>query len=139
MLTDHLARLQRTLVGATLAFSLALGGCAGDGDDWGGSGGGVSTSVSVGYGGYYGPGWYGGYYEPYPPVVVVPPGERPERPSQGPDRPTTLPADVGASKPAPRAQTAPSRPASVDRPTSRPSPRPAPRPMPRAAPRMGRR
>ncbi|HET9694371.1 MAG TPA: hypothetical protein VFP48_08290, partial [Steroidobacteraceae bacterium] len=119
-----------------------LGGCASDGDYWDGGGGGVSTSVSVGvgYGSYYGPGWYGGYYEPYPPVVVVPPEGRPDRPAQGGERPTTLPSDVGATKPAPagaapRVQTAPSRPANVQRPTSRPSPRPAPRPMPR----MGRR
>ena len=120
---------------AACVAAVALGaGCASDG----GGGGGVSTSmhVGVGYGSYYGPGWYGGYYEPYPPVVVVDPdrpiGERPERP-------TTLPSDAG-NRPtpagaAPRATTAPSRPSSVSRPTSRPSPRPAPRPMPR----MGRR
>lgn len=112
---------------ALALLTLALGtGCASDG------GGSVSTSMSVGYGGYYGSGWYGGYYyDAYPPVVVVPPGERPERPEQRPERPTTLPADVGGASTKPRAQTAPSRPANVQRPTSRPSPRPAPRPMPR--------
>ena len=123
-----------------LAALTMVTGCASDGDYWdGGSGGGVSTSVSVvvGYGSYYGPGWYGGYYEPYPPVVVVPPGERPDRPNG--ERPTTLPSDAG-NRPAPagtasRASTAPTRPANVSRPTSRPSPRPAARPMPR----MGRR
>jgi hypothetical protein len=124
------------------AFSL-VGGCASDGD-YGGGGGSVSTSVNVGvgYGSYYGPGWYGGYYAPYPPVVVVPPGERPDRPGSG-ERPTTLPSELG-SRPAPagaapRAQTAPTRPSNVERPTSRPSSRPAPRSMPRPMPRMGRR
>jgi hypothetical protein len=134
---------------ACLLVALTLaGGCASD-DYWdGGSGGGgnVSTSVAVGvgYGSYYGPGWYGGYYEPYPPVVVVPPGDRPDRPNSG-ERPTTLPSEVGgpSTRPAPagaapRAQTAPSRPADVQRPTSRPSSRPAPRPMPRPMSR-GRR
>ena len=77
---------------------------------------------------YYG----GGYYAPYPPVVVVPPGERPDRPDSG-NRPTTLPSDVGgpSTKPSARPSTAPSRPSSASRPTSRPAPRPAPRPMPR--------
>lgn len=139
------ARLHRAFVVAAFACVSFVAGCASDGDYWGGDGGGVSTSVSVGvgYGSYYGPGWYGGYYEPYPPVVIVPPDQRPDRPSQLPERPTTLPADVGGARPTPagsagvasRAQTAPSRPANVQRPTSRPSTRPAPRPMPR----MGRR
>jgi hypothetical protein len=115
---------------ASLATMLALSGCASDG--YGGSG--VSTSVSVGYGygGYYGPYYGGGYYAPYPPVVVVPPGERPDRPDGG-NRPTTLPADVGGPsiKPSAKPSAAPSRPATASRPTSRPSPRPAPRPMPR--------
>ena len=46
------------LVACTVALVLAAG-CASDG---GGGGGGVSTSmhVGVGYGSYYGPGWYGG-------------------------------------------------------------------------------
>jgi hypothetical protein len=118
------------LTGAWFAAMLALSGCASDGY----SNGGVSTSVAVGYGygGYYGPYYGGGYYAPYPPVVVVPPGERPDRPNGG-DRPTTLPADVGgpSAKPSAHASTAPSRPATASRPTSRPSPRPAPRPMPR--------
>ena len=117
---------------AAVAACLSLvAGCASD-DAWSGGGGGVSTSVSVGvgYGIYYGPGWYGGYYNPYPPVVVVPPGNRPD--GERPDRPTTLPSDASAAQ---RSQMAPSRPQSVQRPTSRPSPRPAPRPMPR----MGRR
>jgi len=91
---------------------------------------GVSTSVGVsyGYGGYYGPGWYGGYYDPYPPVVVVPPDNRPERPNKpdGGNRPTTLPAEVGGGP----SSMAATRPSNVSRPTSRPSPRPAPRPMP---------
>ncbi len=95
-----------------------------------GSDDGVTTSVgmSVGYGGYYGPGWYGGYYEPYPPVVVVPPDERPDRPN-GPDKPTTLPSTRPGGP-----SVAPARPADLSRPTSRPSSRPATRPMPRAAP-----
>jgi hypothetical protein len=128
---------------AALSTVLALAGCASD--DYGG--GGVSTSVSVGYGGYYGPGWYGGYYEPYPPVVVVPPGDYPDRPDRpgdgsGANRPSTLPADAGGASTRPstrtaptassaRPSTAPSRPSSASRPTTRPSPRPAPRPMPR--------
>jgi hypothetical protein len=128
-------RLAHGRLVACLAALVLIGGCASDG------GGSVSTSmhVGVGYGSYYGPGWYGGYYEPYPPVVVVDPdrpiGDRPI--GERPDRPTTLPADAG-TRPAgmaPRASTAPSRPSNVSRPTSRPSPRPAPRPMPR----MGRR
>lgn len=107
-------RTIRALFACTLvAGAAALQGCGTDG---------MSTSVSmgVGYGGYYGPyyggGYYGpGYYDPYPPVVIVPP----DRPNY--DRPTTLPADVG-----------PSRPPTHARPTTRPSPRPATRPMPRA-------
>jgi hypothetical protein len=118
-----------------------LGGCASDSGGWGDPGVSSSVSVGVGYGSYYGPGWYGGYYDPYPPVVIVPPdGERPPGAGDRPERPTTLPAEVGGSAPkqygaAPSAKTAPPRPASAPRPTSRPSPRPAPRPMPR----MGRR
>jgi len=116
---------------ASLVAMLALSGCASDGY----SNGGVSTSVAVGYGygGYYGPYYGAGYYDPYPPVVVVPPGERPGGGDAG-NRPTTLPADVGggpSAKPSPSASTAPSRPTTASRPTSRPSPRPAPRPMPR--------
>jgi hypothetical protein len=114
---------------AAIATMLGVSGCASDGY----GNGGVSTSVGVsyGYGGYYGPAWYGGYYDPYPPVVVVPPGERPDRPNKpdGGGRPSTLPADVGG--PSTRPATAPPRPATSTRPTSRPSPRPAPRPMPR--------
>jgi hypothetical protein len=125
-------RLAQGRLMACVATLAVVGGCASDG------GGSVSTSmhVGVGYGSYYGPGWYGGYYEPYPPVIVV----DPDRPiGERPDRPTTLPADAG-TRPAPagmapRASTAPSRPSNVSRSTSRPSPRPAPRPMPR----MGRR
>jgi len=119
--------IARRLAVATAALGVLLGlpGCGTDS--------GVSTSVGVSYGGYYGPGYYGpgyygGYYDPYPPVVVVPPGERPERPGGG-DRPTTLPAEVGG--PSAKPVMAPSRPPSTSRPTSRPSPRPAPRPMPR--------
>jgi hypothetical protein len=119
--------IARRLAVATAALGVLLGlpGCGTDS--------GVSTSVGVSYGGYYGPGYYGpgyygGYYDPYPPVVVVPPGERPERPGGG-DRPTTLPAEVGG--PSAKPAMAPSRPPSNSRPTSRPSPRPAPRPMPR--------
>jgi len=109
---------------ASAVVMLALSGCTSDGY----SGGGVSTSVGVSYGyGYYGPGYYGGYYEPYPPVVVVPPDGRPDRPDGG-NRPTTLPAEVGG--PSTRPATPPSRPATASRPTSRPTPRPAPRPMP---------
>jgi len=118
------------LAGASLVGMLALSGCASDGY----SNGGVSTSVAVGYGygGYYGPYYGAGYYDPYPPVVVVPPGERPDRPDSG-NRPTTLPADVGgpSTRPSAKPSTAPSRPATASRPTSRPTPRPAPRPMPR--------
>jgi len=106
-----------------LALTLALAGCGSDS-------GVTSTSVGVsyGYGGYYGPGWYGGYYDPYPPVVVVPPDHRPDRPDRpiGGNRPTTLPAEVGGGP-----SVAPSRPSNVSRPTTRPAPRPAPRPMPR--------
>jgi hypothetical protein len=118
-----------SLAAAALGGLLAAAGCSGDG----GGGGGVSTSVAVGYGygGYYGPYYGGGYYAPYPPVVVVPPGERPERPNGG-NRPTTLPADVGGPSTRPSAQSSmpPARPSTSSRPTSRPSPRPAPRPMP---------
>jgi len=110
---------------ATLGVLLVLPGCTSDGY----SGGSVSTSVSYGYGGYYGPYYGGGYYDPYPPVVVVPPGERPERPDGG-NRPTTLPAEV--NRPSAKPSIPPSRPATSSRPTSRPSPRPASRPMPRA-------
>ena len=59
---------------AVATAAMTLGGCASDGGD--SSYGGVSTSVSVGYGygGYYGGGYYPGYYPGgYPPVVVVPP------------------------------------------------------------------
>jgi hypothetical protein len=114
------------LASASLAGLLALAGCASDGS--GGGGGSNSVSVAYGYGGYYGPYYGGGYYAPYPPVVVVPPGERPDRPDSG-NRPTTLPSDVGG--PSAKPSTAPSRPATASRPTSRPAPRPAPRPMPR--------
>jgi hypothetical protein len=101
-----------------LAAALALAGCSSDG--------GVSTSTSVSYGGYYGPGWYGGYYyDSYPPVIITDP-DRPERPENRPERPTTLPAEVN------RPSVAPARPATSTRPTTRPSPRPATRPMPRA-------
>lgn len=121
--------LLSVLACATTVAMLGLSGCASDGY----SNGGVSTSVGVsyGYGGYYGPGWYGGYYEPYPPVVVVPPDHRPDRPNKpdGGGRPSTLPADVGGASTRPAAP--PPRPATSTRPTSRPSPRPAPRPMPR--------
>jgi hypothetical protein len=139
---NDLRWLERSFVAACLAALSLVGGCASD--DYGGGGGSVSTSmhVGVGYGSYYGPGWYGGYYEPYPPVVIVPPENRPDRPDRPAERPSTLPADVGgaSTRPtpagaAPRPTTAPSRPSNVSRPTSRPSPRPAPRPMPR----MGRR
>lgn len=114
------------LASASLVAMLALSGCASDGY----SNGGVSTSVAVGYGygGYYGPYYGAGYYDPYPPVVVTPPGERPDRPNSG-NRPTTLPADVGG--PSAKPAMAPSRPSTASRPTSRPAPRPAPRPMPR--------
>lgn len=117
----------RLLPGMLLGLLLVLSCCS--------SSGGGSTSVGMSYGGYYGPGYYGpgyygGYYEPYPPVVVVPPGERPGQPNRpdGGNRPTTLPAEVGG--PSTRPATAPPRPATSSRPTSRPSPRPAPRPMP---------
>lgn len=101
-----------------LAGALALAGCSSDG--------GVSTSTSVSYGGYYGPGWYGGYYyDSYPPVVITDP-DRPNRPENRPERPTTLPSDGGG------ASVAPARPSTSQRATSRPSPRPATRPMPRA-------
>jgi hypothetical protein len=114
---------------ATTVAMLGLSGCASDGY----GNGGVSTSVGVsyGYGGYYGPDWYGGYYQPYPPVVIVPPDNRPDRPNKpdGGGRPSTLPADVGG--PSTRPAAPPPRPATSTRPTSRPSPRPAPRPMPR--------
>jgi len=115
-----------TLASAAVAALTILPGCGTDD-------GVTTTSVGMSYGayygpGYYGPGYYGGYYDPYPPVVVVPPGERPERPGGG-DRPTTLPADV--DRPSAKPAMAPSRPSTTSRPTSRPSPRPAPRPMPR--------
>jgi hypothetical protein len=132
---------RRSLVLVSAAAMACLGGCASDSGGWGDDGVSSSVSVGVGYGSYYGPGWYGGYYDPYPPVVIVPPGdgERPPGSGNRPDRPTTLPAEVGGPTPkqgaAPSAKTAPPRPASAPRPTSRPSPRPAPRPMPR----MGRR
>ena len=85
--TRRHARFVFAVAPVVLAGTAILQGC--------GSDDGVTTSVGmsvgVGYGGYYGPGWYGGYYEPYPPVVVVPPDERPDRPN-GPDKPTTLPS-----------------------------------------------
>ena len=140
----NIARLRSgVMLGAMAAASVTFVGCASD--DYGGGGGGsVSTSVSIGMGyGYYGPGWYGGYYEPYPPVVVVPPDGRPGRPggdggaSQlpvesrpgGPGGPSVTPSTLGSSSS--RESMAPSRPADVSRPTSRPSSRPASRPMPR--------
>lgn len=112
------------LASAAVAVLLGLPGCGTDD-------GVTSSSVGVSYGayygpGYYGPGYYGGYYDPYPPVVVVPPGERPG----GGERPTTLPAEAG--RPSTKPAMAPSRPTTTSRPTSRPSPRPAPRPMPRS-------
>lgn len=118
------------VVTASFATLLAISGCSSDGS--GGGGGSSSVSVAYGYGGYYGPYYGGGYYAPYPPVVVVPPGERPDRPDGG-NRPTTLPSEVGgpSARPSGQAYAAPSRPATASRPTSRPSPRPAPRPMPR--------
>jgi len=123
----HERKMLRTAIACgSAAAMLALSGCTSDG-----YGGGGSTSVGVSYGyGYYGPGYYGGYYEPYPPVVVVPPDGRPERPDRpdGGNRPTTLPAEVGG--PSTRPANPPSRPATASRPTSRPTPRPAPRPMP---------
>jgi hypothetical protein len=112
-------------LGGALAVLLAATGCSGDG---GGGGGSSSVSVAYGYGGYYGPYYGGGYYAPYPPVVVVPPGERPDRPNGG-ERPTTLPSGTGGPSATP--SMAPSRPSTASRPTSRPAPRPAPRPMPR--------
>ena len=122
---DLMNPMHTALAGAMLAALLVVSGCSSDG---GGGGGSSSVSVAYGYGGYYGPYYGSGYYDPYPPVVVVPPGERPERPNGG-NRPTTLPSEVGglSAKPA----MAPSRPATSSRPTSRPAPRPAPRPMPR--------
>ena len=127
-MNSHFARkaVGTVLASASLFAMLALSGCASDGY----SNGGVSTSVAVGYGygGYYGPYYGSGYYDPYPPVVVVPPGERPDRPNSG-NRPTTLPSDVGG--PSTKPAMAPSRPSTASRPTSRPAPRPAPRPMPR--------
>lgn len=114
------------LASAPLVAMLAFAGCSSDG--YSGGGGSSSVSVAYGYGGYYGPYYGGGYYAPYPPVVVTPPGDRPDRPDGG-NRPTTLPADVGGASAKP--SMAPSRPATASRPTSRPAPRPAPRPMPR--------
>lgn len=112
-------RVRRAWV--AVAATVVVVGCSSDS--------GVSTSVGVsyGYGGYYGPGWYGGYYDPYPPVVVVPPDQRPDRPNKpdGGNRPTTLPAGVSGPSSMPA-----TRPSNVSRPTSRPAPRPAPRPMP---------
>ena len=122
---------ERRLACAAVGTLLALSGCTSDGY----SGGGVSTSVSYGYGGYYGPYYGGGYYDPYPPVVIDRPDERPDRPNGG-NRPTTLPAEVGGLSAKP--SVAPSRPTSSSRPTSRPSPRPAPRPMPRGGGGMRR-
>lgn len=115
-------RLPRILT--LVAAALVVSAC---GSDSGVTTTSVGVGVGYGYGGYYGPGWYGGYYDPYPPVVVVPPDHRPDRPDKRPDRPTTLPAEVGGGS-----SLSPSRPANVSRPTTRPSPRPAPRPMPRA-------
>jgi hypothetical protein len=124
MSTRNLVTVMRGFLACVTLASLALGaGCTSDGYS-------TSTSVSVGYGygGYYGPYYGHGYYDPYPPVVVVPPGERPDRPNSG-NRPTTLPAEVGS--PSAKPAMAPSRPSTASRPTSRPAPRPAPRPMPR--------
>lgn len=119
-----MAILRRPLAGGVLASLVLAGGCASDG----GGGGSSSVSVAYGYGGYYGPYYGAGYYDPYPPVVVVPPGERPDRPGGG-ERPTTLPSQVDG--PSAKSSMAPSRPSTASRPTSRPTPRPAPRPMPR--------
>lgn len=117
-----------SLAYASLGVLLALSGCASDG--YGGGSTSSSVSVAYGYGGYYGPYYGSGYYEPYPPVVVVPPGERPDRPDAG-NRPSTLPAQAGGG-PSAKPSMAPPRPTTSSRPTSRPSPRPATRPMPRA-------
>jgi hypothetical protein len=127
-----LPRSKRRHAIALLACGLAVlvTGCESGSEPYGS----VSTSMSVGVGyGYYGPGWYGGYYEPYPPVVVVPPGERPDRPpgEGGGNRPTTLPSQAGGGPSVSPSSMAPSRPSSMERSTSRPSPRPAPRSMPR--------
>ena len=114
---DLMNPMRKALAGAALAVLLAASGCSGDG---GGGGGSSSVSVAYGYGGYYGP-YYGyGYYDPYPPVVVTPPGERPDRPGGG-ERPTTLPAGTGGPSATPA--MAPSRPSTASRPTSRPAPR----------------
>ena len=124
MSTRNLVTVLRGLLTCATLASLALAaGCASDGYS-------TSTSVSVGYGygGYYGPYYGPGYYDPYPPVVVVPPGERPDRPDGG-NRPTTLPSYGGGASTKPA--MAPSRPPTSSRPTTRPAPRPAPRPMPR--------
>ena len=124
MSTRNVMTVLRGSLGCAMLASLVLaGGCASDGYS-------TSTSVAVGYGvgGYYGPYYGHGYYAPYPPVVVVPPGERPDRPGGG-ERPTTLPSEVGG--PSAKPAMAPSRPSTASRPTSRPTPRPAPRPMPR--------
>jgi hypothetical protein len=116
-----------TFASTAVAATLALGACASD--DGVTTSSHVSVGVGYGYGGYYGPYYGGGYYAPYPPVVVVPPGDRPDRPNGG-NRPTTLPSQVDG--PSAKSSMAPSRPSTASRATARPSPRPAPRPMPRA-------
>ena len=96
--------------------------------------GGVDASVAVGYGGYYG----GGYYPYYPPgygccwydddgrPIEVPPGGGNRPDNTLPERPSQLPAErPNQPSTRPSASTRPSSGAS--RPASRPTP--APRPM----------
>lgn len=86
---------------------MLLAGCAADGYS-------SSSSVSVGYGFYYGHSWYDNPYYWYgdPDYIVVPPdrpGEpgrpaRPEHPIANPpagNRPETLPAPAPSARPAP--------------------------------------
>jgi hypothetical protein len=118
-----------------LVAALATG-CASD-DGYGGYGGGDVT-VGMSYG-YYSGDYYPYYYPGYPccwyddggrPIVVPPPGERPDRPTTLPAHPEQLPAERPANRPEtrPAPATRPAAPAS--RPAARPAPRPTPAPRP---------
>lgn len=127
-----MSRVNRPLVALVAALGLgALAGCESSGY------GGTTVSGGAYYGsGYYPGGYYPGYYPGYPCCydggdIIINPPDRPERPGNGGDRPTTLPAgpeNLPSSRPTTRPAPAPAaRPAPA--PSARPAPRPTPRPM----------
>jgi hypothetical protein len=101
---------------------------------------GVGMSYSSGYYGGYHPGYYPGYpgywYDDDRPVVIVPPGGRPDRPDHH-ERPTTLPAPAPDRPSLPPARPPTARPTPM--PSTRPATRPATRPMPPPRPMPRRR